>query len=71
MPIWSDWKALGRETFRSVTSEDVKGLWREEWRAAHTQLVSEQRAEIDGEPRRGKRFARSANAVVFSPNQSW
>ena len=65
MPVWSDWKRLGRETFRSVTREDVKGLWREEWRAAHAQLISEQRAEIEGEKRRGKRFARSANAVVF------
>lgn len=65
MPIWSDWKELGRETYRSVTREDVVGLWREEWRSAREQLVSQHREEIEKEPRRWKRFARSANAVVF------
>jgi serine phosphatase RsbU (regulator of sigma subunit) len=65
MPVWSDWKELGSETYRSVTREDVVGLWREQWRDAHAQLVSEQREEIEREPKRWKRFARSVNAVVF------
>jgi serine phosphatase RsbU (regulator of sigma subunit) len=65
MPVWRDWKELGRETFRSVTREDVIGLWREEWRSARSHLVSQHRAEIDLEPRRWKRLVRSVNAVVF------
>jgi serine phosphatase RsbU (regulator of sigma subunit) len=65
MPALRDWKNLGRETFRSVTKEDWASLWREEWRAARAQLVSQQREEIEGEPRRWKRALRSMNAVVF------
>jgi serine phosphatase RsbU (regulator of sigma subunit) len=65
MPIWSDWKQLGRDTMRSITREDWVGLWREQWRDAHRQLVSEQSEEIEGEKRRWKRFLRSANAVVY------
>lgn len=65
MPALRDWKELGRETFRSVTREDVIGLWREEWRSARGQLVSEHRSEIEGERKRWKRFVRSLNAVVY------
>ena len=65
MPVWRDWKNLGRETFRSVTKEDWASLWREQWRSARAHLVSEQREEIEGEPRRFKRSLRSANAVVY------
>jgi serine phosphatase RsbU (regulator of sigma subunit) len=65
MPALRDWKNLGRETFRSVTKEDWAGLWREEWRSAHAKLVSEQREEIEKEPRRWKRVLRSVNAVVY------
>jgi serine phosphatase RsbU (regulator of sigma subunit) len=65
MPVLRDWKDLGRETFRSVTKEDWAGLWREEWRSAHAQLVSEKRGEIEGERRRWKRFLLSVNAVVY------
>jgi sigma-B regulation protein RsbU (phosphoserine phosphatase) len=65
MPVWRDWKELGRETFRSVTREDVAHLWREEWRDARRQLVTEQRQEIEDEPRRWKRILRTINAVVF------
>ena len=65
MPVWRDWKELGRETFRSVTREDVIGLWREEWRSAREQLVSQHRDEIEVEPKRWKRFIRAANAIVF------
>lgn len=65
MPALRDWKKLGRETFRSVTKEDWASLWREEWRDARTQLVSEQREDIEREPRRWKRSLRSVNAVVY------
>jgi len=65
MPVWQDWKELGRETYRSITKEDWAGLWSEEWRDARRQLVSEQREEIENEPRRWKRFLRVANALVY------
>ena len=65
MPALRDWKKLGRETFQSVTKEDWAGLWREEWRSAHAKLISEQRGEIEAEPRRWKRVLRSVNAVIY------
>jgi len=65
MPVWKDWKQLGRETIRSITREDWAGLWRDEWRDARRQLVSEQREEIEGDKRRLRRFLRSVNAVVY------
>lgn len=65
MPALRDWKELGRETFRSVTKDDWAGLWGEEWRSAQAQLISEQREDIEKEPRRWKRILRSVNAVVY------
>ena len=65
MPVWRDWKELGRETFRSVTRADVIGLWREQWRSARSHLVSQHREEIELEPKRWKRLVRSVNAIVF------
>jgi serine phosphatase RsbU (regulator of sigma subunit) len=65
MPVWKDWKELGRETMRSITREDFAGLWRDEWRDARRQLVSEQREEIEGDRRGFRRFLRTVNAVVY------
>ena len=65
MPIWSDWKQLWRDTVRSINREDWAGLWRKEWRATRQQLISEQRVDIENEPRRWKRFFRVVNAVIY------
>src|SRR5215470_1283161 len=65
MPVWRDWKELWRGTVRSITREDWAGLWRQEWRDARVQLMSEQRGEIEGEKKRWKRSLRKVNAVVY------
>jgi hypothetical protein len=65
MPHGKDWLDLIRSTFRSVGREEISGLYVREWRHAKEKLTAEDRDEIDREPRRLKRFCKSANAVLF------
>jgi Stage II sporulation protein E (SpoIIE) len=65
MPRGKDWIELVRSTFRSVGREEISGLYVREWRHAKEKLTAEERDEIDREPRRLKRFLKSANAVLF------
>jgi len=65
MPRGKDWIELVRSTFRSVGREEISGLYVREWRHAREKLTAEDRDEIDREPRRLKRFLKSANAVLF------
>ncbi len=65
MPRGKDWIELVRSTFRSVGREEMSGLYAREWRHAKEKLTAEDREEIEREPRRIKRFLKSANAVLF------
>jgi serine phosphatase RsbU (regulator of sigma subunit) len=65
MPRGKDWLDLIRSTFHSVGKEEMAGLYRREWRLAREKLTAEYREQIDKEPRRIKRFFKSANAVLF------
>ena len=60
-----DWIELVRSTFRSVGREEISGLYAREWRHAREKLTAEDRDEIEREPKRIKRFLKSANAVLF------
>src|SRR5512141_562753 len=65
MPRGKDWIELVRSTFRSVGREEISGLYAREWRHAREKLTAEDRDEIEREPKRIKRFLKSANAVLF------
>jgi serine phosphatase RsbU (regulator of sigma subunit) len=65
MPRGKDWLELIRSTFHTVGREEMSGLYRKEWRNAKEKLTAEDRDEIDREPKRWKRFFKSANAVLF------
>ena len=65
MPRGKDWIELVRSTFRSVGREEMSGLYAREWRHAREKLTAEDREEIEREPKRIKRFLKSANAVLF------
>ncbi len=65
MPRGKDWIELVRSTFRSVGREEMSGLYAREWRHAKEKLTAEDREEIEREPKRIKRFLKSANAVLF------
>jgi serine phosphatase RsbU (regulator of sigma subunit) len=65
MPRGKDWLELVRSTFHSVGKEEMSGLYRKEWRHAREKLTADYREQIDKEPKRIRRFFRSANAVLF------
>jgi serine phosphatase RsbU (regulator of sigma subunit) len=65
MPRGRDWIDLVRSTFRAVGREEMSGLYVREWKNAKEKLTAEERDEIDREPKRVKRFLKSANAVLF------
>jgi serine phosphatase RsbU (regulator of sigma subunit) len=65
MPRGKDWIELVRSTFRSVGREEMSGLYAREWRNAREKLTAEDRAEIEKERKRPKRFFKTANAVLF------
>src|SRR6202162_4999489 len=69
MPRGKDWIELVRATFRSGGREEISGLYVREWRHAKEKLTAEDRDEIDREPKRLKRFLKSANAVLFGLSQ--
>ena len=65
MPRGKDWTNLVRSTFHSVGRDEMSGLYVREWRLAREKLTAEEQREINREPRRWKRFLKTANAVLF------
>src|SRR5438105_10742900 len=65
MPRGRDWVALLRSTFHAVGREDISGLYSLEWQHAKQKLTAEDRDSIEREPKRWKRFFKTANSVLF------
>jgi len=65
MPTRSEWKALVRETARGVAARDVRGLYDVDFRKAVRVFLAGHRDELDAEPVRWKRWAKSANALSY------
>jgi sigma-B regulation protein RsbU (phosphoserine phosphatase) len=61
----AEWKNLARETARSFDPDEVHGMWSVDWRRAREAFFEDHRAEIEAEPRRFRRWALQANAVVY------
>ncbi|HWZ86299.1 MAG TPA: SpoIIE family protein phosphatase, partial [Thermoanaerobaculia bacterium] len=59
------WKELLGSTFRDVSRADIAGLYSQEWRRAKEKLTADDREAIDREPRRWKRWFKTANSVLF------
>ena len=59
------WKELLGSTFRDVNRADITGLYSQEWRRAKEKLTADDREAIDREPRRWKRWFKTANSVLF------
>jgi sigma-B regulation protein RsbU (phosphoserine phosphatase) len=64
MPSGRDWVELVRATFHSVGRDDFRRLKRE-WRGAKAKLTVGEHDAIAREPRRLRRFLKSANAVLY------
>ncbi|MEP6995293.1 MAG: hypothetical protein ABI968_12275, partial [Acidobacteriota bacterium] len=65
MPSGKDWIELLRTTFRTVGRSDISGLYSQQWRHAKGKLTADDRDAIDREPKRIKRFLKTANSVLF------
>jgi phosphoserine phosphatase RsbU/P len=60
-----DWLDLGRSTFTSLSSDDVAGLYSQEWPETRRMLMAEHRSSIEQEPRRFKRWIRTVSAIFY------
>ena len=65
MPSGHDWFELLRKTFKDVGRSDISGLYSLEWKHAKEKLTADDRDRIDREPRRLRRFLKTANGVLF------
>ncbi|HUP64189.1 MAG TPA: PP2C family protein-serine/threonine phosphatase [Thermoanaerobaculia bacterium] len=61
----NDWLELTGTTIRTVGSRGVSGLYEREWPAARRKLLEEHRNAIEQEPKRWKRWIRTASALMF------
>jgi hypothetical protein len=68
MPSGHDWGDLVRATIHSVGRDDFRRL-RRDWRGAKARLTAGEHDAIAREPRRVRRFLKSANAVLFGLSQ--
>jgi serine phosphatase RsbU (regulator of sigma subunit) len=59
------WTDLFRATMRDVRRKDIIGLYSQEWRRAKEKLTADDRDAIALEPRRWKRWFKTANSVLF------
>jgi len=65
MPRGRDWLDLVRTTFRSVSREEMSGLYSQEWRLAREKLTAGYRDEIERRRGRVRRFLTTTNAVLL------
>ncbi|HEY0159706.1 MAG TPA: PP2C family protein-serine/threonine phosphatase [Thermoanaerobaculia bacterium] len=60
-----DWLDLGRSTLTSLSSDDVAGLYSQEWPETKRRLMAEHRWSIEQEPRRFTRWIRTVSAIFY------
>jgi serine phosphatase RsbU (regulator of sigma subunit) len=60
-----DWLDLGKNTVTSISTNDVTNLYALEWPETKKMLISEHRADIDEDPRRFRRWIRTASAILY------
>src|SRR5712692_6908115 len=65
MPNTAAWKALAKEAFGSLRRGDAADLYRVDWHRVSDELLAEHEGVIAAEPRRWKRWLRSASAVIY------
>lgn len=60
-----DWLDLGRNTFRSLNTDDVANLYSLEWPETKKILMAEHRAAIEQDPKTLRRGVRTVSAVFY------
>jgi sigma-B regulation protein RsbU (phosphoserine phosphatase) len=62
--VLRDWLSLGKSTIDSLTTDDVAGLYSNEWAETRDVLLADHLHSIAREPRRVKRWLRTASAMM-------
>jgi len=62
--LFRDWVALGKNTIESLTTDDVTGLYSNEWTETRNVLLADHRHAIEQEPRRFRRWVRTGSAMM-------
>lgn len=65
MARFRDWLDLGRNTFTSLSKDDVANLYSLEWPETKKMLTAEHRASIDKDPRAITRWVRTVSAIFY------
>lgn len=65
MARFRDWLDLGRNTFSSLTTDDVASLYSRDWNETRHALLAEHRESIEHEPRPIHRTARTLSAMMY------
>lgn len=65
MALFRDWIDLGRKTISGLSPDDVTGLYSVEWPQTKSMLIADHRAAIEQEPRRFRRWLRTASAIFY------
>ena len=60
-----DWLDLGKNTVRSIKTNDVTNLYALEWPETQKMLMAEHRASIEAEPKRIRRWVWTVSAVFY------
>jgi hypothetical protein len=60
-----DWLDLGKNTFTSISTNDVTNLYSLEWPETKKILIAEHRNSIDDDPKRIRRWLRTCSAVLY------
>jgi len=60
-----DWIKLGKDTFSSLRTKDVTNLYALEWPETRKMLIADYQSEIDGDPKRLRRFVRTRSAMLL------
>jgi phosphoserine phosphatase RsbU/P len=60
-----DWIKLGKDTFSSLKTKDVRNLYATEWPETRKMLIADYQEKIDSDPRRLRRFFRTRSAMLL------
>jgi sigma-B regulation protein RsbU (phosphoserine phosphatase) len=60
-----DWLDLGKNTFHSLSKDDVASSYALEWTETKRALIADHRTSIEHEPRRVTRWARTISAIFY------
>ncbi len=58
-----DWVDLGRNTIKSISTDEITNLYVRDWTETRKTLVADYQSALDQEPRRVRRFVRTTSAM--------